>query len=265
MSKNSLEQSLYNAVVCGGVKEFSAFLEELYSSEVIFPIRNPETIVVVGAGSTLKSMGAVYITDSSTTLLPIFSSIQAFENWSADNQIPYKQLPFAKIISLVQENDWIYLNPSSEEGKEFTPFEISLLRSGPEAFPELIRTWIDEQIPENEVRKIEHQSTPKLRGVVYALAENFPQIETVFLGELVTYAAREEKSVIVGIAQRDIENSALANLVSEIKTLMASELPETTGVIVNTNLLQSPQDMHLFENLTPCYIRQEPVFSSPEQ
>ena len=84
--------------------------------------------------------------DEERTILPFFSSVANIVDWCG-RELSNTRIIFSSFLKSVPEDWWLCLNPGSELEKEFSPWEVSLLKQGLEALPEIVADWQSQQEP----------------------------------------------------------------------------------------------------------------------
>lgn len=102
------------------------------------------------------------------TWLPIFTSVEAANEWSASTPNT-TSIKGAEALNRIPAEWWLALNPGEETSKEFSPWEINTLKSGPDG----IKAAAEDQMP---ALVIEHEYTPFTAQDNQALAEKLKSL-----------------------------------------------------------------------------------------
>jgi hypothetical protein len=86
------------------------------------------------------------------TWLPIFTTVEAANEWSATTPNT-TSIKGSEALNRIPNEWWLALNPGAETSKEFSPWEINTLKSGPEG----VKAAAEDQMP---ALVLEHEYTP---------------------------------------------------------------------------------------------------------
>ncbi len=229
------------------------FYNLLWDLNVIIPVVPDFYVKAFGFNPKSKDVFAITNVDNKL-ILPIFSKKEIFMNW-ATKEVLNVVKPFKTFIWLLPENVWVHLNPNQDIGKEFSPWEIEILKkSGLKAIDEII----DEVTPNYET-EYELEKNPsfydnykkKLRTVF----EVYEEIEEAFLITLKNID-RDFNSVIIGFKQKKLNSLKMKSLTLEIKEMARVVVKDNVEIQVVYDINDSRSHYSfLFNDVVPFYIK----------
>lgn len=266
MSESSNLIELLDHASLGKADRIREFLKELLKSQVFIPLspktkNDLEPFEVKIGENTAEALGYLHVEHEGRKLIPIFSE-QAFLNaWSPKAELASVKKEFAKLLLGIGSESWIHLNPGQNVGKEFSPWEIGLLKGGEEAIEELVNELCD--VADLGVEVDIHNQFPELQGQFRAVLEIYPELKEAFL-----IAMREGETApwkpLLGIKRNELKKSKLKYIQEEFKNIAETVLPEKIDLIVVDDL-ENANSFHakLFEGAKPFYIAQEEDAAEP--
>lgn len=194
----------------------------------------------------------------SRTLVPCFSSPDLLAEWSG-RPLSFKTMTGQALLGAVPDEWWLCLNPGQEVEKEFSPWEITELRAGPESIPEVI----DDLLKTETVRTVETVETgeadhPQLRAALREQARSEPAIAALYLlrerGE--DAEGNETSTLLLGVAVSREAQARLEQITEALRTvarqkLIGDEEVRVLGGVESTESLM----LRMFENSAPFYRR----------
>lgn len=161
-SSNKLEGLLFNEIwlkdsSAGSAEALNRFYQTLLDAEVVVPDRSNSDSLKGSEGVDYPRSSIPWFAVKSKTsdveqgskpedrnIIPFFSSPTGIELWCG-RPLNHSLILFKSFLQSVPEDWWLCLNPGSELEKEFSPWEIALLKQGIEALPEIIADWQDQR------------------------------------------------------------------------------------------------------------------------
>ena len=187
-------------------------------------------------------------------MLPIFSDELYLQDWLGE-EAPFEKVRFASLIWEVEKETWMHLNPGQEVGKEISPWEIELLKQGPDAVPEIAAeiSGVSEDI---EVRS-DPDLFPDLKRQLRPVLELFAEIEEAFLVS-VTSPEMGEGCPILGLRHKGLDTKKLDYLNGELRTIVEQHF-DTDKDLVFVKDIDNKKDPNVifFREVTPFYIAQK--------
>ena len=120
---NALEKAVASAINSKGDTTHAnkAYLEFIKANLIIPVEKNPKS----------EEPEVLFLTTSDKVFLPVFSSMQHFDNWAYEikDEINLLKLSGVDFLKGIQENIIVALNPGADIYKEFNPSEIARMRS----------------------------------------------------------------------------------------------------------------------------------------
>ena len=256
--------NLLNKAAAGNEKQSATdFFRALLSSQVFVVYANAasETPTIVGQGSA-DSLGLLSVKLQGRVLVPVFTEETMATLWSEGR---YRVGPreFKSLIWGLGDSTWVYLNPSQEVGKEFSPWEIEQLRKGEDALEEIISELFDEGDGDVEVRPLEIPNLQELILSLTSILESYPDINEGFLIGICSGASPDVNPVL-GIKKSELSPEKGALLREEIYALRERFFPPNFDFVVIDDLADSNSpNGRLFAEATPFYIAQKELSQSP--
>lgn len=245
----------------------AAFFEALLRSDVFVPLKDRPPQNGAGPATPGKGEGAekfASVTYEGNECIPIFTEESFVEQW-AEREISCEARPFKTLLWLLDDETWLYLNANQELGKELTAWEISLLRKGEEAIPELIAALGDDQFTEIEVRS-DRDVYSDLKEKILPILEIYPELEECFVVAVKEGGSEMEKPMI-GLRWAGANEGKKQYIRSELDEVGREYMKHTGGVIIIFDDLDNPDSPNhtIFSDATPIYFRKpfgkEPLLS----
>ncbi len=256
--------NLLNKAAAGNEKQSATdFFRALLSSQVFVVYANAasESPTIVGQGSA-DSLGLLSVKLQGRVLVPVFTEETMATFWSEGR---YRVGPreFKSLIWGLGDSTWVYLNPSQEVGKEFSPWEIEQLRKGEDALEEIISELFDEGDGDVEVRPLEIPNLQELILSLTSILESYPDINEGFLIGICSGSSPDVNPVL-GIKKSELSPEKGALLREEIYALRERFFPPNFDFVVIDDLADSNSpNGRLFAEATPFYIAQKELSQSP--
>lgn len=259
----ALRQALIEAA--GGNKEaVQAFLAQLLKSEVYVPLQSVPIVNPSDESSPITAVATdkfVFVNHHGRRVLPIFTSEQLVAEWTEQEQ-PVIAKPFHALLWLIQKEQWLHLDPGSDIGKEFSPWEIALLRQGEEALEEIVADLLEDNQEVLGVEEIPPEYAA-LKKQLRTTVEVYAEIEEAFL-----IAGKEEETrepfPIVLLKQNDISFEKRAQLAMEIENAAEAILGRKMVSIIDDIGREDSPNRKLLVGFTPFYIAQQPLGKKAE-
>lgn len=277
-----------SALLERAVKESAAdkhsFLSALLSSDVLVPTLKTQTITTLGHKKPAPVVGKTSAADygistisfEGHTTVPCFTDEVSFDLWISRKEWmgAVEKLSFRLLLNKVGASEWIILNPCSDFSKDFSPWEIDLLRKGIDALQEIVEGDEEAQHDYLEVSRVAHDQFSDVLSALSLACESYPEVSQAILAQA-SNTSQTDSFLTGNITHND--NSMLDNyqlLVAlelvpcsdEKRNLIVSDVRNILEGITGTDQFGQPPivirlltpnspDHALFADITPCYIR----------
>jgi hypothetical protein len=242
-----------------------SFYQLLLDSSLYLPIANNSSEQGLDVGSKAPTMK---VTIDSKELLVCFSSVSLMSAWLKEQtleQTRYIEKAFPEILNLASKDTWLYINPGAECGKEISPWEMDLLRKGPEAIREII-----EDVMQVESKFLDVSSGqlmyPELISKLKIILESYETLEEAFM-VITKTDDTEQGSIILGFKHNGLLEEKLSLLKDEIVQTIKQEIGNDARIMIVDDLRNdSSANWKFFSNVTPFYIARKGLtnFSSKQ-
>ncbi len=224
----------------------------------------PKDPILVGEGRRhLKQSGYMVVSYEGSLTLPIFTEESFVGDW-LDTQCVITEVEFSKLLWYLGAEDWLYINPGQELGKEITPWEIEQLRRGPEGIPDLVEA-LKEEFDEELTVENNPENLGKLRSKLLPLLELYPELIEAFLVTIREGEKGDEKPTL-GLRYRRITDAKRMYLRSEFDNLSKEHLPGHQQLFLVDDLGEpNSPNIRLFEGATPIYIGPAAAHAEPTE
>ena len=112
------------------------------------------------------------------TWLPIFTGPAALNEWSTQ-EMESQTILGREVLERIPGEWWLALNPGNEISKEFSPWEISTLRSGPEGIKAAAEDQMPSLVLEQEYSELKESDFPGLSGAIKETGAEHPSISFI--------------------------------------------------------------------------------------
>lgn len=258
-----LSELLISAAAGNEQKAATEFFRALLRAQVYVVYANAasESPSIIGQGSA-DSLGLLSVKLQGRVLVPIFTEEAMATAWSEGR---YRVGPreFKSLIWGLGDSTWVYLNPSQEVGKEFSPWEIEQLRKGEDALEEIVSELYDEGDGDVAIRPLELPNLAELISCLTSTLESYPGIEEGFLIGI-SSGASPDVNPVLGIKKGDLSPEKGALLREEIYSLRERFFPPNFDFVVIDDLADANSpNRRLFAEVNPFYIAQRELAESP--
>lgn len=155
-------------------------------------------------------------------IIPTFSAADMIASWCG-NRLKYKCITGQELCKLAPQDWWIVLNPGSDLAKEFTPWEINLLKLGPESIPEVVADIAAEFEPENlQVRPLKDGEFQEIVVLLIKYAESNQMLKTLHL--LIEESGSDQDKLLIGIESDEQSQDGQMHLKDELDRLVKPHL-----------------------------------------
>lgn len=241
------------------------FYFALLDASVFLPVRGDDTAVsaaqiTIGTNS-LAALGVILANHDGKEVVPVFSSADHLKSWLESEDAKFETLPFVTLLKLVNDSQWLHLNPGQDVGKLFSPWEIQQLRGGPEAIAELAK-----EIGEGDdgAASIARPNDEEFAGFYRALrviCEAYEEVNEAFVVQ-VGLSEGTCLRVLCGLSVRDEDSiparkrERLSMLTEEIREALEQELGSGAEITFITDLgNELNPNWEIFSGVTPIYYR----------
>ena len=239
-----------------------AFFQAVMRNEVYVPVKvgsqaqnwSSGEIPKLGEGG-LSALGFLTVQYEGGECLPIFTEEAFLTHW-ASREMPSIKKAFSSLIWLLGDSTWLYLNPNQEVGKEFTPWELQMMREGgEEAISELVAALNEEPLTEIEVRS-GNDVFPEFRASLVSAVEIHPEIEEAFL-VAVKEGGSEHERPMVGIRYSKVTPTKRQYVKQEIEAIAEDHEAEGAVYVFVIDDLgeKNTPNTALFSEAVPFYIK----------
>ena len=182
-TKNNELEELMEEASLGLLEATKDFYKLFLKSEVYYINRFQEQPLSCSPTYPNEFFDILAVQDSSRVIIPIFTKLSFIEDWSGTG-FRYKTSTINKLLTRVPEEWWIVLNPGQNTHKEFSPWEIGLLKGDEASIPELIEEIFEgmEQAPFT-IHPVSEDSYQELKEELVNFANNKKSILNIYLAE----------------------------------------------------------------------------------
>ena len=192
-------------------------------------------------------------------VIPIFSSAELVREWCGV-ELSTRQVSFDALVASTPKDWWWGLNLGSGVEKEFSPWEIDLLRGGAQNFPAIINEALEDSIaiPVNLGPFEEHEN----RGLVEALkqlgtSDSRIQRITVAREESITEDDQTVFSILIGVLTKESDH---ARATEAVRSAAAPALIGAEPLKVFVGNDENAVMLGAFKGLAPLFQRQQPAW-----
>lgn len=274
-----LEEAL-NASSSGKKDNMYRFYELLFSSTLIIPTTKRSGVIpTTGANHSLQALGYTTIKHDDKHVLPCFTRLDLLKNWIEAEEPDYTSKSFSTLLAILGSDTWLHLNPGHIYGKEFSSWEIELLKHGIDSVPDIICDLCENTNSDIEVRQAS-SDYDKLKSNLIVLLDAYAEVEAAFLVEMEDRSlnstedsidkkfqkavlglqlATNEKKYELELQANPTTNKFKADkfeqLQVEIDAIARNSLEYYREVIIIHNLSNN-YNWSMLDNVNPFYIRQ---------
>lgn len=275
-SSNKLEQLMADEMwikesSAGSAEALTRFYETLLESEVIVPDRSNMDALTGSVGADFPRASIPWFAvkgkveegqpgadSTERNIIPIFCSATGMELWCS-RQLNHSVVFFKSLLQSVPNDWWLCLNPGSDLEKEFSPWEISLLKQGLDALPEIIADWQDQQ--ENRSANVEPLSTDKYPLVIKCL-KDFGNVEKRVraisaLLETSQTEDGESRSILIGCEVSSVSETELTELTDRLNSSLRLTTIGEDPFRVFTSSDEHPDPFFSIFNYIPAVFERE--------
>lgn len=232
-----------------------AFFEELLSSSVYIVDASKDASGRTSAATGSKSPELQFVRIEDRIVLPVFSESSFVVTW-AQREVATVVKSFKAILHFLDGNVWIHLNPNQPVGKELSPWELDLLRQGPDTIPEIVAELCEEYDSDVEVVETD-ESDEELKRALIALLEAYHEVREGFLVRI-----RKEGDTTfqpaLGLVLEATDELRRKALQEELEATVTRHVQSSADLYVLDDLANTKsQNWILFRQLTPFYFRTE--------
>ncbi len=245
----------------GGKSDIEGFLESFLETVLYVPERHqaqPMSDSPVYPDEFLNILG---VQQEDRAFVPVFTDEELVEDWLGQ-ELSVRKLSGHELLQLMPDEWWISLNPGSEYGKEFSPWEVRELRLGRDGIEEVVDELL--QAEENVVLQLNQPNHEDYGDLIESLkdfAERKNDILRLYLlrEERKNQECEKRKTLLVGVESKIASPSDLSNLQDTVRAIAAKALigsDEDVRVYVDRDPEES-MALSLFRNAAPFYERKK--------
>ncbi len=246
-AEDRLEDLLYKASLG---KTVEAFYKELLKAFLYVPHRFQEQPLSNAPQYPNPFLNILGVQDSERVVVPVFTHKIYIADWCGV-EFTFENIASHDLFGRIPKEWWIVLNPGREYEKEFSPWEIDLLRAGEASLPELLaESLADSEASSVVIHPVNVDEELPLKNKITTFAKQHDSIEKIYL-------AREETDLnaaqlVIGLETLKQANSndfeeLCKNLKIEIATLFIGNTPPK---IVGAPIVG------MLQHLEPIYIKE---------
>jgi hypothetical protein len=252
-------ETLLKLSVHGQQERVKAFFTALLISDIFLvsrPAHGEESAVVELGKNPEAATSWVRVSVEGRVVIPIFTDSVLALTWFGQEHAKIEEVKFTRLINSIGPEVWLHLNPESDFGKEFSPWEIERLRDGEAAIAEIIDELEFEAPPGLEVTS--HSSShSELKRTLRGSLELFSFVTEAFLLEVEN--EKNELLFVLGVctAPHSVEDR---NKIREEISYCVSQIEELKGCGFECliDLWHSPSPYReLFRDQKPFYFARE--------
>jgi hypothetical protein len=218
----SLERALEEALE-GDARCQRVFFEVLLGSTVVVPERNqarPLSDAPRYPNDLLNVLGVQHV---DRVVVPVFTEADIIERWCG-NRLRSRSLRFVDLLASIPDDWWIGVNPGGDVEKELSPWELSILRRGPQGIDEIVEDLTADVLdPTVRIRAPKEDEYGELKRLLLDFGERSVDVARIFL-------LREEGGdargavVLIGVEGFSSESADLERLKRETEAVAGGGL-----------------------------------------
>ncbi len=250
-------------VSCDGDKEAAhLFFQEFLTSTLVVPERyqaQPLSDSPEYPNDFFNLLGIQAAEEKS--VIPVFARSELIEEWCGQ-PLEQQEMTGAELLERVPENWWLTLNPGSEHGKDFSPWEVEVLRGGDQQIPALIEELFPAYIADTlEVKPLNDEEHKTLADSLRELCPELSELHALYVLEQAgeTKDGEEIDLILIGAEFNDSATTSQANeardkIESAAQTALIGSNPVRlyTGTTSNRELT-----LGIFLKAEPLFSRQK--------
>ncbi|MCB0331890.1 MAG: SseB family protein [Bdellovibrionales bacterium] len=251
-------------ISCEGDKDAARlFFEEFLASSVVVPERYQSQPLSDSPRYPNDFFNLLGIqAGESKAVIPVFAREVLIEEWCGQH-LQAQTMTGAELLERVPEEWWLTLNPGSEYGKDFSPWELEQLRGGTEQIPalidELFPAYIAEQLEVKPLDSTEHEA---LIEALKEVASSLPELYALYaLDQSGQTSDGEELSLLlVGAEFTDSTTTSEAQVArDQIESTAQKALIGANPVRLYTGTTSNRElTLGIFLKTEPLFTRQKP-------
>jgi hypothetical protein len=196
----------------------------------------------------------------SSVLVPVFSDSASIEEW-ATKPLKFRAMSGEQLVQSCPDGWVILFNPGGVVEKEITAWEISQLRLGEAAIPDIVAELNTEQLNHLvEVEPVVKDEFPSLFDSLSKLAPEEPTVEALYLAREkgLTNSGEETSSLIIGVSLQDGSNTNTEEVAARFQNAADQALigGDPAKVLVGASGRKSLV-LALFKDIPPFYIAEK--------
>jgi len=177
---NELERALHEAVD-GDDAARRRFLEILLNSSVVAAERRQAGQLSHQPRYPQTPFNFLAIQSEDRVYIPIFSSESRLREWF-DRDLNLRSTPFPVLLDSIPDDWWLYLNPDAPAQKEFSPWELALLKKGGPGIAEVIQELNNsDDIPPLNLQALADDQALELRTELTVFFNTHDDVTKIFM------------------------------------------------------------------------------------
>jgi hypothetical protein len=225
-SNEALEESLEEASR-GRADAIEAFFAALLAGPLYIPRRYQTYPMSDSPQYPNDFVDVLGIQDDDRVVVPAFSSPAGIESWCG-NMLAFRSLNGKEAAEATPEEWWLVINPGSDVEKELSPWEITRLKDGEAALPELLAEALaDREVNPMHVRPCKEGEFSELLTALKAYVEGDERILSVYtlVEEPEAATAESISTLLMGVVVKsDVPGGDFASVQDEIEAPIAPYL-----------------------------------------
>lgn len=243
----------------GDSRAARTFFECLLGARFFVPERHQERPLSDAPPYPNDLLNILGIKAPGRVIVPIFTRSELIEGWCGV-ALHYRTLGFSELLSIVPDEWWVCLNPGAEVEKEISPWELGLLKGGPQVIDELIAEFeSDNTAPTVQIRAPGETEYGELRRGLLDFSSAEGEVSKIYLlreegGE------HREPTVLIGVECFSSERTVLDRIKGLVEAEAARGLigSESARVLVGGTETNNFA-LTLFSKAEPIFKREAPL------
>lgn len=200
----------------GEEAEIRAFFQLLLGMKLFAIDRHQETRMAHEPEYPSPFFGLLGVRDGDRTVIPLFTSKHLIRDWCGQ-EFQHSHLPINNILERSPSEWWLVINPGQEVEKEISPWEVNLLRAGPEGIEEIVKEHLaSEYTAPLGIEPVADAEFARLREGFLKWVPSQPKIRSMRLARELSRDSegREQRRLLLGL-EIDTDNPTELSLLQE--------------------------------------------------
>lgn len=249
------EKTLQAAGV-GSEEALREFYQLFFEQEFFVPRRNQEKPLSDAPKYPNPLLDILGVQADERVIVPFFTRAELVKEWSGV-ELNARKMNGAALVELMPEEWWLSLNPGSEEGKDFSPWEIARLQEGEKAIPEIVEDHLSEQTSDTvSLHPVPKGELVTQKRALLELGESTESVQSVWLVAEGDQQQTEQSfdSFIIGFQIEKEDSELKEELRAAAKSLFIGH--NSVKIFCSSKDSQS-LELSLLKHMPPLYERPE--------